>query len=432
MAQTIMPSVLTDEQINKFSSGGLTDEQLGQLEVQSQPKSRSVFKTVGGFLGDVTGVIGLAKGFGEAGKIAKAGLTGKPIPAPSISPAQFAGSAGKAGLTAATFATGGLAGGIRGAVGVAARTGEMGLTGAAFQALSNIEAKEKATQGLGGATAIGAAIPFGGAALGGAKRLFGKTLQGIGEKAQTVLIKPSRADLADGFNIRNINKYNLQGNLSEMLEKTESKIQGLAKSLSGKIRGTDASIDLNEMYAKTINKLTQNKAANFGEIQAIKRVSEVLKAEIDHLSPSGLVDLAQAQLVKQGAGKKGSWVFGSADPDAKGIEKIYTSFYRELKEEIEKKASSGVRELNKQISDLIPIQNALVRRIPVADRNEFLSLSDIGTAALSLLEPAAATLFIAKKTLQSGKVASKLARFGQGLQEKVVPRTKIGERIFGR
>ena len=110
---------------------------------------------------------------------------------------------------------------------------------------------------------------------------------------------------------------------------------------------------------------------------------------------------------------------------------IYTKFYRQLRQEIEKKAPEGIRSINKQISELIPISHAIIRRIPVAERNNVFSLTDIISGGLSFGNPKAVGLFIANRLTKSGQFAKLLGQFGEGL-EKVAPKSNIGQRVFGR
>ena len=124
---------------------------MGATEVSEKP--RSIFRKAGGFLGDITGVTGVARGFGEAAKIAKAGLTGQPIPAPSISPRRFAGSAAKLGATVA----GGLAAAPATIAGRVVLGAGLGATFGGGEALE----KEKPIGGVAKEAAIGAGIGAG-------------------------------------------------------------------------------------------------------------------------------------------------------------------------------------------------------------------------------------------------------------------------------
>jgi len=127
--------------------------------------SPSMLSKVGGFLGDVSGVSGVAKGVGEATKVAKGLVTGKEYN-PQVTPTQFAGSAGKLGLNVA-LATG------TGGASIPAMAGIGG-------GLSVAESLEKGeTPTLGGVAtgaAVGAAIPLAGKAIGAAKRSLTEVL----------------------------------------------------------------------------------------------------------------------------------------------------------------------------------------------------------------------------------------------------------------
>ena len=206
----------------------------------------------------------------------------------------------------------------------------------------------------------------------------------------------------------------------------------LTKQLQSKIIRSKEVVDLNQVYKRTVNNLTGGKARNFGNIGSIKRVSDNLASEIEEVSTNGLVDVAEAQLVKQGAGTKGAWVYGSADPDASAVEKVYTAFYRELRKEIEQKASPGIREVNQQLSELIPIMNSVIRRIPVAERNNAFSLTDVLSLGFGALNPSAFALAAVNKLSKSGRVGAFLAEKGERLAKRKIPKTRIGERIFGR
>jgi hypothetical protein len=337
---------------------------------------------------------------------------------------QAIGSMAKLGLTAATMGSGGVAAnlGLKGAVGLATRVAEGGIMGALFQATDNMEKQKKLGENVGTAAIIGGSIPLIGAGLSKAKELLQKT----GQKIQYGVIKPNASDIKDGFDINTIKKNDLGGSLGQMAHKTQDRLNTLTQELQSKVKRTDVAVDLNDVYERTIKSLSGNKAGNFGNINSTKRVAQQLADEIEEATTNGLTDLAEAQTIKQAAGLKGSWVYGSADPDASAVEKVYTAFYRELKKEIENKAPAGVAELNKQISELIPVMNAIVRRIPVAERNALFSLTDVIGAGFSAVHPSGAALLAINKLSKSGRVGNLLSKI-----ESKAPITNIGKRIFG-
>ncbi|MFA5300664.1 MAG: hypothetical protein WC389_20950 [Lutibacter sp.] len=241
-------------------------------------------------------------------------------------------------------------------------------------------------------------------------KIGGKVLEGTGRKIQQSIIKPSISDIKDGFKVENIQKYNLGGSLNAMLTKTASKMNSLSNRLKNVLGASDEIVDLDDIYYQTMESLTSSKAKNFGNNEGINRVLGNLAKEIDSVAPNMKANLDIATNIKRGAGTKGAWVFGSADPDASAVEKVYNTFYNKLKTAIEQKGGDEIKAINKELSDLIPIQNALLRRVPIAERNNLLSLTDnIGMFA-AVFDPRALALIGAKKLSMSGNFANMLLK----------------------
>lgn len=259
-------------------------------------------------------------------------------------------------------------------------------------------------------TAVGAAL---GAAVGGAVKLFGNLLQKSGEKITTSVIRPSTADVADGFSIDTIQKYDLGGTLRQSLEKTDTLMDDLSRQLNTKLSASNATVNLSQTYEATARKLLGNKFENFGSNASMERALESLRTEVvSSAGVNGLVSVPEAQTIKRAAGHLGAWLYKSPDPDANTKEKVYTAFYQTLKKQIEENAPEGVREINKQLSELIPVMNAIVRRIPVADRNNVLSLTDIISLTGATFEPSALGLTLVNLASKSGRVGNALMKGG--------------------
>lgn len=278
---------------------------------------------------------------------------------------------------------------------------------------------------------VGGIFSLLGSTAGGLKNLTGDYTQKFGQKIQTTVIKPNAADLADGFKIENLQKYKLGGSNEQVLANTSNKLNSLSDELNQKLASSNTSINLNTIYEDTIKALGGGKAKNFGNIQGSERVLQALKGEIESVAGrNGLVSVSEAQLVKQGAGRKGAWVFGSGDPDASSVEKVYNTFYNQLKVAVEKSSPDGVKEINRQISDLIPIQNAVIRRLPVEARNSILSLGDHIDLFGALLSPKALLTLGAGRLAKSGQFGNFLVNVGEKVKS---PSTSgIGQRILGQ
>jgi hypothetical protein len=251
-------------------------------------------------------------------------------------------------------------------------------------------------------------------------------LGATGKKIQETVIKPSLADVKNGFKVENVNKYNLGGGLKTMLVKTTNKLNEFSGKLKSSLADSKDVVDLADVYYDTAADLLKDKTKNFGNIKAINRVLTSLADELDNVAPGLKVDLSQATNIKRGAGTKGSWVYGSADPDATAVETVYNAFYHKLKVTIEQKGTPAIKEINKQLSELIPIQNAILRRIPIAERNNLLSLTDnIGLFA-SVFDPRALALIGAKKLSMSGNFANILLKANELIKNAPV----IGARLI--
>ena len=84
--------------------------------------------------------------------------------------------------------------------------------------------------------------------------------------------------------------------------------------------------------------------------------------------------------------------------------KLYTKLRLGIEE-----AAPEISVINKQLSELIPIENAIIRRIPVAERANIVSLSDVTSAIPGLIGNSSNWgLFLLNKLSKSGNVANVL------------------------
>ena len=113
------------------------------------------------------------------------------------------------------------------------------------------------------------------------------------------------------------------------------------------------------------------------------------------------------------------------EADASAIEKVYTEFYNVLKNQIEKSAPEGVKDINKQLSEIISIQNAALRRLPVEQRNNLFSLTDSMGLMSALIDPKALLLLGATRAARSGRVGNALTKAGQAIRTTPQPTPSI-------
>lgn len=378
--------------------------------------------------------IGQAKGFGQkfdtilqAGAKATRGIPGAKLGsalgteiggalageslsqiASQIKPEEVIGDTLKAGALPASFAVNPVS--ALGKIGAGAGLGAISATGESMSKNeSPLDVAKKAAFGALAGGAVSAAFVG-----------FGKLLEKTGEKITQGVIKPSEKDLKAGFKIDTIKKYKLGGSLSSMYDKTDEKLSELSHKLSTKLAGSNQTVDLNAILQETSDSLSSNKMKGFGSNTSIQNAVEQLKNEIINVAPDGTLSIPDAQLVKQSAGRFGAWQFGATDPESTARQTVYNAFYTKIKEAIEKNSPEGVKEINKQLSELIPVSHALLKRIPVADRNRVLSLQDMITLTASVLDPRALGSFGLSMAQKSGTVGNALMNVGPKIQ-RVAP-----------
>ena len=277
-----------------------------------------------------------------------------------------------------------------------------------------------------GAMGAGATAAFGVA--GAAFNKFAKATGFAGKKILNTAIKPTAADMKDGFSIENVIKHDVGGDVGQVVSKATDKMRNLTEQLKTKIGSSSVKLDIKKIADEVEQELASNKAKTFGTNLSMNKAIQTLRAEIAAVTKKP-VDLTTAQILKQEAGAQGAWKFGMVDPEAKASEVVYNAFYRKIKEAIEKASPSGVREINKALSELIPIRNAAIRRLPVEMRNQAVSLTDalglVGSLSSGNIAPLALT---GVSMLQrSGKAGAYLVKAGKSMEKlsTVTPREAI-------
>lgn len=259
--------------------------------------------------------------------------------------------------------------------------------------------------------AIGALTGFTFGVVEKAIRGIGQGIGATGQKIQTTVIQPSQADIKDGFSVQTLRKYNLGGSLQDTMNKTDQQLDDLTRELNKKLASSNTSINVNNVYDNTVKRLFGDRLTGFGSNTQLSTAAEKLREEIVYSTgPNGLASVPEAQILKRAAGHYGAWQYGYQDPSAKASERVYNIFYNEMKKEIERASPAGVKEINKKMSELIPVMNAVIRRIPVDARNRGLSLTDIITLTGASIDSRSLVLTGMNFAQKSGKVGNVLSK----------------------
>lgn len=253
-------------------------------------------------------------------------------------------------------------------------------------------------------------------------------LKVTGEKIENALIKPSQKDIKDGFNIENLSKYDVGGSLEQISQKTHNKIEQLSAQLNEVIQSRPERIDLNSVIDAVESEMTKGGTRTFGMNTKLGNALKFFREEVGAITQDGNVSIADAQQIKRAVGKLGAWQYGARDPESTAVETVANNLYTKLKNEIEATSPVEIRDINKQLSELIPIENAVIRRIPIADRNNMISLTDVLTAAPGLVHPSNLWLFFLNRLSKSGTIGNALIKVGKKVEDG---KGAVNELLYG-
>lgn len=181
--------------------------------------------------------------------------------------------------------------------------------------------------------------------------------------------------------IANMYKHNLGGTLHQTATKTETALLQLTAELEDILRDRPlARINLLDHISAVEAELqTRVKALPLTTVQGRRAALDWLFDATTQQYPNGIATLAEAQNYKRNISRLGAWFYGQRDPRAGAMEEVANSLYTRLKTTIENQSGlpERVQQINRNISELIPIERAVIERIPVAARNSLFNVSDL-------------------------------------------------------
>lgn len=254
--------------------------------------------------------------------------------------------------------------------------------------------------------------------------------QAAANRIQQTVLRPRAGDWNSGAKIENIPKYGIQGGVDEVIQGADDQIKTASANLRQAIQsGADegASVDLYAAIDRAKAKLAKEGKADLVDAMgpAFAKFRRWAGVEAQRGTRGvGEADLMSGQEFKQMMGTHGAWEKTAAAKNM-GIsqgEKYQSqaaqAVYLELKEAIEAAAPEGVRELNKTLSDLIPIRNAAVYRKIVADRNNPIGISDMMSAMTAVGNGGAgAAMLAATRFTKSGLGAKTMYSVANSLRK---------------
>lgn len=245
----------------------------------------------------------------------------------------------------------------------------------------------------------------------------GNFAQKLGKRIQNVELRPSQADYRSGFDINNVSKYDVAGSIPEVLDKTQKRIAGYMQTVDKiaqeygdpqVVSYKDALDSVKERY------LGQGKSLNQKAYQdAVDRLGYELDLNNPGWREGNLDSFKNGLQTKRLAGIQAAFEHDPIKKLSTPSEDVYNQFYISLKKQLESAAPKEFAEANKAISELIPIQNAALRRIPIATRNNVVSLSDLLGGMSVAIDPKAIPVALLSKVTRSPEAAKLLMSIGK-------------------
>lgn len=269
----------------------------------------------------------------------------------------------------------------------------------------------------------------------------GRGLQTLGKNQMYKKLKPGTRDEKKGFDVQGVFDQNLDkpekpgllpgGNIEDVLRNSDEVIKSASSEMKARIaQGADQGVRVDipaEIDAAIAEIIASPNASKENQelVSFLPQWAERFKQKARNLTEdgSGHLDLMAAQFFKQNRGDEGAWhniarkrgfhIPKNESQESQAAEIIY----RHLNDVIDEQAPEGIRDLNRQISEAIPIRQAAAHRKIVEDRNNRISLTDMGSFLAFLQDPlSGAAIYGATKAAKSGRVASALYRLGEKLR----------------
>jgi hypothetical protein len=273
------------------------------------------------------------------------------------------------------------------------------------------------------------------ATAGGMSLLFGALAPLVakaGRGIQKSTLRPRKVDFENGFKWGTLDKFKLKGDLGQSFEQVDKELTRLRTERNAMLAPGKVKADIAPIFESAIAEAKKKAAAlKYGPLGGdVTRQFENMRDDVYSLLgvPTGartaVVDIRVAENLKEFLGTMGAWSYGSADRSAKVSEMVANDLYKGAKTSIEKALGSAglrVRELNRQMQDLIPVKNAMLARIPVDARQTTITLSDLAATMPAILtgEPMALTI-------EGLNRAQKNLRFGSWLVRNAGTGAKTG------
>lgn len=347
---------------------------------------------------------------------------------------------------------------------------------------SGLEGGEDGRRGLldygkmaaGGLGYLGASVVEDPAALiGGAAKLAPKAIGGLTKKAVVPVTKsvqmaktgtgkgaaavserlirrdymPLATHEKAGWNYQNAIKHKLYGkDVDDLASAADEKLSALYKQQKDLIQAGKASggrVDFQKALDETMAKIEKGGDSELWDRapaimeeykRRITRIRDVGKADPADVQKAMSKDVADAQIFKSDLGEDAAFASKKGvpgiDENAAVRGRFAALLYGNVKDQIEKNVPEGLREINKAMSEIIPLRNAAEHRALVQGRQRIGKLTDFVLGGGAMVEPTVGLPALALKKLVDSPRFTKVAGPLQSYATKMAAAKNPAEASF--
>lgn len=298
-----------------------------------------------------------------------------------------AGPIAKGGKALITAAKAGAKEGIKKAVPTVGKALlKTGISGAAEGAASG--AYQQAAEGEvdAGRTALQAGLGFG---MGAASAGLGKAVRkGTGELLKNsairnldITLRPKQSGIKLGYDHDNAIKHDLIGSPREIMNKAKAKLDDLQKSAMRIGKDSQERFNVDDIFESAKRSIDPEKFPSDYK----KQLALIDEVRQDYKEVFGdVVDAPTAMKIRSRIGDKSAFVGRvsagtKVDPEADWKEDAFNKVYFKLKDKLHGKLGSELKAINKAQSEIIPVLKVAERRVPIAESNYRVGLTDLLT-----------------------------------------------------
>jgi hypothetical protein len=274
--------------------------------------------------------------------------------------------------------------------------------------------------------------------------------KGVGAVSERLIRRdymPLRSHEKAGWNPKAAIKHGLYGkDVDELAQAGNDKLAALYKQQKELIQQGKAAggrVDFQQALDDAMAKIEKGQDSELWDRapalleeykRRITRIRDLGKADPAEVQKAMSKDVADAQLFKSDLGEDAAFAsmkgVPGIDKDAAVRGRFAAILYGNVKDQIEKNVPEGLREINKAMSEIIPLRNAADYRAAIQGRQRIGKLTDFVLGGGAMVEPTVGLPALALKKLVDSPRFTKVAVKVQQAAEKLAAAKSPAEAAF--